>query len=204
MDYSWPQNYYQLPFWGEDEVFLLVNLVLVDTQQEMSGGVSTRDIQVSRKKQAWLDDLYYISDEFYFSHYFFLIFALQYYLVSRIYNIYTHYVLLFQTHFGTFLLHQPVKWRFLWVCFQCFFFPVDSTPFRKTHVNPGGCTSLGSNWSRFIRALRIEECGGLVVEPKIAETPEMVFWNWKNRLKTHNRYNILYIYVYIHYTLNII
>lgn len=71
MDYSWPQNYYQLPFWGEDEVFLLVNLVLVDTQQEMSGGVSTRDIQVSRKKQAWLDDLYYISDEFYFSHYFF-------------------------------------------------------------------------------------------------------------------------------------
>ena len=69
MGYSLPQNYYQLPLWGEDEVFLLVNLVLVDTQQEMSGGVSTTNIQVSRKnKHGWM---IYIRDELYFSHHFF-------------------------------------------------------------------------------------------------------------------------------------
>ena len=67
--------------WGEDEVFLLVNLVLVDTQQEMSGGVSTTIIQVSRKnKHGWM---IYIRDELYFSHHF-LIFALQYYLAEYI------------------------------------------------------------------------------------------------------------------------
>lgn len=59
------------------------------------------------------------------------------------------------------------------VCFQCFFSPVFHPQEKPTR--PGGCTSRGSNWSRFIRALRIEECGGLLVRKKKLLPPEMVF-----------------------------
>ena len=103
---------------------------------------------------------------------------------------------LFITHFGTFLVHQPVKCRFLrlFSVFLSFSFSTPTKNLRKTPTRPGGCTGLGSNWSRFIRALRIEECGGLVLHKQKRYTATGDGFLKHILRKTHES---TYIYVYI-------